>query len=154
MSIQSSSLGVHPFSISPTLTPSCYILPNILVIFVLSPSLSLSLSLWEVEVVPVNMGRKCSHCGNVGHNSRTCITFRGAFSGGLKLFGVQLDLSVVSMKKSFSMDCLYPSSSSSSSPSSSLSSSRISLDENSDRTTFGYLSDGLIGRPQERKKGN
>jgi len=104
----------------------------------------------------VNMGRKCSHCGNVGHNSRTCITFRGTFSGGLKLFGVQLDLSslsVVAMKKSFSMDCLYPSSSTSSSPSSSLSSSRISLDENSDRTTFGYLSDGLIGRPQERKKG-
>lgn len=105
----------------------------------------------------MNMGRKCSHCGNVGHNSRTCTTYRGTFSGGLKLFGVQLDLSslsVVAMKKSFSMDCLYPSSSSSSSPSSSLSSSRISLDENSDRTTFGYLSDGLIGRPQERKKGN
>ncbi|KAE7998573.1 hypothetical protein FH972_003107 [Carpinus fangiana] len=56
------------------------------------------------------MGRKCSHCGNVGHNSRTCITFRGTFSGGLKLFGVQLDpssLSVVAMKKSFSMDCLH-----------------------------------------------
>lgn len=30
--------------LSPTLTPSCYILPNILVIFVLSLSLSLSLS--------------------------------------------------------------------------------------------------------------
>lgn len=104
----------------------------------------------------MNMGRKCSHCGNVGHNSRTCTTYRGTFSGGLKLFGVQLDLSsvsVVAMKKSFSMDCFYPSSSSSSSPSSSLSSSRISLDDNSDRTTFGYLSDGLIGRPQERKKG-
>lgn len=104
----------------------------------------------------MNMGRKCSHCGNVGHNSRTCTTYRGTFSGGLKLFGVQLDLSspsAVAMKKSFSMDCLYPSSSSSSSPSSSLSSSRISLDDNSDRTAFGYLSDGLIGRPQERKKG-
>jgi len=104
----------------------------------------------------VNMGRKCSHCGNVGHNSRTCTTYRGTFSGGLKLFGVQLDLSslsVAAMKKSFSMDCLFPSSSSSSSPSSSFSSSRISLDDNCDRTSFGYLSDGLLGRPQERKKG-
>lgn len=101
------------------------------------------------------MGRKCSHCGNVGHNSRTCTTYRGNFSGGLKLFGVQLDLSSfsVSMKKSFSVDCLYPSSSSSSSPSSSLSSSRIAVEENSDRATIGYLSDGLIGRSQERKKG-
>lgn len=104
----------------------------------------------------MNMGRKCSHCGNVGHNSRTCTTYRGTFSGGLKLFGVQLDLSslsVAAMKKSFSMDCLFPSSSSSSSPSSSFSSSRISLDDNCDRTSFGYLSDGLLGRPQERKKG-
>ncbi|GMY36270.1 transcription factor MYBS3-like [Fagus crenata] len=100
------------------------------------------------------MGRKCSHCGNIGHNSRTC-TYRETFAGGLRLFGVQLDLSsssCVAMKKSFSMDCLYHSSSSSSSPSSSLS-SRISIDENSDKTTIGYLSDGLTCRPQERKKG-
>lgn len=107
----------------------------------------------------MKMGRKCSHCGNIGHNSRTCTTYRGSFGGGLKLFGVQLDISsspAAMMKKSFSMDCLYTSSSSSSSPSpsSSLSSSRISIDENSDKTTIGgYLSDGLIGRAQERKKG-
>ncbi|XP_041005934.1 transcription factor MYBS3 [Juglans microcarpa x Juglans regia] len=96
------------------------------------------------------MGRKCSHCGNIGHNSRTCTTYRGNSSAGLRLFGVQLDLSSssVAMKKSFSMDCLY----SSPSPSSSFSSG-ISIDENSDKTTIGYLSDGLIGRPQERKKG-
>ena len=101
------------------------------------------------------MGRKCSHCGNIGHNSRTC-TYRETFAGGLRLFGVQLDLSSSSfaLKKSFSVDCLYqPSSSSPTSPSSSLSSSRISIDENSDKTTIGYLSDGLICRPQERKKG-
>ncbi|XP_012076903.2 transcription factor MYBS3 [Jatropha curcas] len=106
------------------------------------------------------MGRKCSHCGNIGHNSRTCTTYRA----GLRLFGVQLDLSSSSsssssstslslaMKKSFSMDCL----SSSPSPSSSLCSSRVSIEDNppvSDRTSSGYLSDGLIGRAQEKKKG-
>lgn len=145
---------------SPHLTPSRYILPNILVICALSLSLSLILwgvksLIWEVKLVLVNMGRKCSHCGNIGHNSRTC-TYRETFAGGLRLFGVQLDLSSSSfaLKKSFSVDCLYqPSSSSPTSPSSSLSSSRISIDENSDKTTIGYLSDGLICRPQERKKG-
>lgn len=130
--------------------------------YLCSLSLSLSLVLWgcwsllsEVELVRVNMGRKCSHCGNIGHNSRTCTAYRGNFNGGLRLFGVQLDLSSssVTLKKSFSMDCLYPSSSASSSPASSLSSSRISIDENSDKAAIGYLSDGLIGRPQERKKG-
>ncbi|KAJ7969481.1 MYB-like transcription factor family protein [Quillaja saponaria] len=98
----------------------------------------------------VKMGRKCSHCGNIGHNSRTCTTFRGTFVG-LRLFGVQLDISSssVAMKKSFSMECLP----SSASPSSSFSSSRIPSDENFDRTSIGYLSDGLIGRAQERNKG-
>ncbi|KAA3477204.1 myb-like protein J [Gossypium australe] len=105
------------------------------------------------------MGRKCSHCGNIGHNSRTCTTFRSAAAGmgsGVRLFGVQLQLDVSSpsvvsnhmMKKSFSMDCL------SSSPSpSSLSSSRVSIDENSDKSSMGYLSDGLMGRSPDRKKG-
>ncbi|KAK7369851.1 hypothetical protein VNO80_11897 [Phaseolus coccineus] len=92
------------------------------------------------------MGRKCSHCGVIGHNSRTCTSLRGSTFVGLRLFGVQLD-TCVTIKKSFSMDSL-PSSSSSS-----FSSSRITIDENSDRTSFGYLSDGLIGRVQERKKG-
>ncbi|TKY60790.1 Transcription factor DIVARICATA [Spatholobus suberectus] len=94
------------------------------------------------------MGRKCSHCGNIGHNSRTCTSLRGTTTTfvGLRLFGVQLDASVT-IKKSFSTDSL-PSSSSSS-----FSSSRITIDEHSDRTSFEYLSDGLIGRAQERKKG-
>ncbi|GAV68310.1 Myb_DNA-binding domain-containing protein [Cephalotus follicularis] len=101
----------------------------------------------------VKMGRKCSHCGNIGHNSRTCTAHRGTGFGGLRLFGVQLDLSssYVSMKKSFSMDC-FPSASSSS-PSSSLSSSGLAIEENSDKTPICYLSDGLLGRAQERKKG-
>ncbi|KAF6164737.1 hypothetical protein GIB67_040989 [Kingdonia uniflora] len=103
------------------------------------------------------MGRKCSHCGNIGHNSRTCITTsRGSIVGRLRLFGVQLDVSNPScpppslpMKKCFSMDCL----SSSSLASSSSSSSRVSLNENLDKLSNGYLSDGLLGRAQERKKG-
>ncbi|KAF8406919.1 hypothetical protein HHK36_006040 [Tetracentron sinense] len=96
------------------------------------------------------MGRKCSHCGNMGHNSRTCTTFRGSAVGGLKLFGVQLDISSSSlaMKKSFSMDCLSSSSlASSSSLSSSSSSSRVFINENSDKMSSGYVSDGLIGVP-------
>ncbi|KAL6006020.1 hypothetical protein ACLOJK_040065 [Asimina triloba] len=99
------------------------------------------------------MGRKCSHCGNNGHNLRTCSGYSrgmGSASGagvGLRLFGVQLDLDSP-MKKSFSMECLC-SSSSSSSPSSSL----VSLDLNTDKSSNGYLSDGLIARTQEKKKG-
>ncbi|XP_009352631.1 transcription factor MYBS3 [Pyrus x bretschneideri] len=128
------------------------------------------------------MGRKCSHCGNVGHNSRTCTNFRGTLSStsfvGFRLFGVQLQHDhhhvvmsssnmnsnsanhhvAMSMKKSFSTDCLpTTSSASSSSPSnSSLSPSRLSMDENicaADKASIGYLSDGLICRAQERKKG-
>ncbi|XP_057443512.1 transcription factor MYBS3-like [Lotus japonicus] len=99
------------------------------------------------------MGRKCSHCGIIGHNSRTCTSLiRGSFVG-VRLFGVQLDISsCLTMKKSFSMDSL-PLPSSSSSPSSSFCSSRITVEENYDRTSFGYLSDGLIAGAQERKKG-
>ncbi|XP_052180538.1 transcription factor MYBS3-like [Diospyros lotus] len=104
----------------------------------------------------VIMGRKCSHCGNIGHNLRTCTIFRGTV-GGLRLFGVQLDIippppsSSIPMKKSFSMDCLSSSQASSSSPSPSLSSIN---ENNSDKSSAaGYLSDGLLGRSQERKKG-
>ncbi|OVA11355.1 SANT/Myb domain [Macleaya cordata] len=106
------------------------------------------------------MGRKCSHCGNMGHNSRTCNSNKGSVVGGLKLFGVQLDIhsssscsSSIPMKKSFSMDCLSSSSSASSSSPSSSSSCRVFVNENSDKTSHGYLSDGLLGRNQERKKG-
>ncbi|KAK1550712.1 hypothetical protein Q3G72_023527 [Acer saccharum] len=113
------------------------------------------------------MGRKCSHCGNVGHNSRTCTAYRGAAAasdvavGGLRIFGVHLDVSSSSssssipsmMKKSFSMDC-FPSSSSSS-PSSSLSTTLVTIDEDHNKTSInGYLSDGLMtARTQEKKKG-
>lgn len=105
------------------------------------------------------MGRKCSHCGNNGHNSRTCSSSSISVKevGGLRLFGVQLDLaSSFPMKKNLSTDCLsaptssHLCSSSSSSPSSSAS-SIVCAEEN--RTSTDYISEGLICRNQEKKKG-
>ncbi|KAF2304349.1 hypothetical protein GH714_030356 [Hevea brasiliensis] len=103
------------------------------------------------------MGRKCSYCGSIGHNSRTC-TFH---KESLKLFGVQLNLtfpsssssssSLVSLTKSSSVDCLSSPSTASSSTCSR--SSLATVEENVDTFSNGYLSDGLLGRTQERKKG-
>lgn len=87
------------------------------------------------------MGRKCSHCGFMGHNSRTCASIRrrdASFGGGgrVKLFGVQLEAaypcgvaSRLPLKKSLSMDCLMPSVRvlTSSSPLSSATNSSLSL---------------------------
>ncbi|KAL5202847.1 hypothetical protein ABZP36_013799 [Zizania latifolia] len=120
------------------------------------------------------MARKCSSCGINGHNSRTCSGQRGLENcisssssgggtacgggGGLKLFGVQLQVTSSPLKKCLSMECLPSSayygagSSASSSVSSSLS-SLLSIDENAERVSSGYLSDGLMGRARERKKG-
>ncbi|KAL3332260.1 hypothetical protein AABB24_032716, partial [Solanum stoloniferum] len=118
----------------------------------------------------IYMGRKCSHCGNIGHNSRTCSTFKlGASAnivGGLRLFGVQLidipsssstssssssssssSYDHIHLKKSLSLDCM-------SSPQVSSSSSLVTLNEKSTTCTNGdYLSDCLLGQPQERRKG-
>lgn len=90
------------------------------------------------------MGRRCSHCGNVGHNSRTCSSYHTRV---ITLFGVHLDTTsssppppsppstlAAAIKKSFSMDCLPACSSSSSS-------------------FAGYLSDGLAHKTPDRKKG-
>ncbi|KAF7813918.1 transcription factor MYBS3-like [Senna tora] len=93
------------------------------------------------------MVRKCSHCGKIGHNSRTCTSLRG-----LRLFGVQLDASsssvTIPIKKSLSMESLPSSSASSSSSSSS------SFCHSSDhRASVGYVSDGLIDAAQDRRKG-
>lgn len=102
------------------------------------------------------MARKCSHCGNKGHNSRTCSNPRSLIGDvRLKLFGVQLSIPSCPIRKSSSMDCLASSSyltSSSSSPSSPAT-SLVSIDENTDKVCSGYLSDDLMGRAQERKKG-
>ncbi|PWA67547.1 Homeodomain-like protein [Artemisia annua] len=66
------------------------------------------------------MTRRCSHCSNNGHNSRTCPTRDTTTGGGVKLFGVRLTEGGGSiMKKSASMgnlSALYHPSSSSSSP--------------------------------------
>ncbi|NP_001168009.2 uncharacterized protein LOC100381732 [Zea mays] len=118
------------------------------------------------------MARKCSHCGNCGHNSRTCgretmLCEAGdnGGHGGLRLFGVQVRIGgggagSASMKKSYSMDCLQLAAPGCSlvSPSTSSSSSSLllmSIEEGSERgAPNGYLSDGPHGRAvQERKKG-
>ncbi|KAK4415655.1 Transcription factor KUA1 [Sesamum alatum] len=103
------------------------------------------------------MGRKCSHCGNIGHNSRTCNTLIRGPNAVMRLFGVQVDISSSSssssipMKKSFSLDCLSSSRPLLSPSSSLLSSSRVPI---LDKMSIGYLSDGPLGpRAPERKKG-
>ncbi|CAO2165446.1 unnamed protein product [Urochloa humidicola] len=129
------------------------------------------------------MARKCSHCGNYGHNSRTCGSGHreeatmlyqggdiggvgGSGSSGLRLFGVQVHAatgsgagsSTVAMKKSYSMDCLQlagPGCSLVSPSSSSSSSLLLSIEEGLERAaaTNGYLSDGNARVVAERKKG-
>lgn len=108
------------------------------------------------------MGKKCSHCGNIGHNSRTCTTHKGSLVNGLRLFGVQLidisssssptDFISMKMKKSLSMDRLLSASSTPSSPSFA-SNSQVSMNDNSNKMPNGYLSDTVVGRTLERKKG-
>ncbi|CAL4955664.1 unnamed protein product [Urochloa decumbens] len=129
------------------------------------------------------MARKCSHCGNYGHNSRTCGSGHreatmlcqggdiggvrgGGSSSGLRLFGVQVHAAAggggaslaASMKKSYSMDCLQlaaPGCSLVSPSSSSSSSLLLSIEEGLDRAaaTNGYMSDGNARVVAERKKG-
>ncbi|XP_042456181.1 transcription factor MYBS3-like [Zingiber officinale] len=50
------------------------------------------------------MARRCSHCSNNGHNSRTCRS-RGA-AGGVRIFGVRLAEGAGAMRNSASMGCL------------------------------------------------
>jgi len=78
----------------------------------------------------------------------------------LRLFGVQLQVVSPPLKKCLSMECLSPAAyygaaaASSLSPSvSSSSSSLVSIEESAERVSSGYTSDGLMGRIQERKKG-
>ncbi|XP_010258762.1 PREDICTED: transcription factor MYB1R1-like isoform X2 [Nelumbo nucifera] len=73
--------------------------------------------------------RKCSHCGNNGHNSRTCNE-----KFGLKLFGVRISKDK-HMKKSLSMGNLQS----------------CTVEHNSGDP--GYLSDGPVQARRERKKG-
>lgn len=98
------------------------------------------------------MGRKCSHCGNVGHNSRTCTATQ---KESLRLFGVQLDVPAPSsspaMKKSFSVGSL-PCSSTTPSSSTSSNSPQVNAGDEFYLLSNGYLSDGQVGRTPERKK--
>ncbi|XP_015573111.1 transcription factor KUA1 isoform X2 [Ricinus communis] len=110
------------------------------------------------------MGRKCSHCGNVGHNSRTCHFEKES----LRLFGVKLHSNSSSsshlfLKKSFSVDCLSSSSTTTTPPpppppsssSSSSTTTTSTFGDNVDiKLSTGYLSEGLAAPTQEiRKKG-
>ncbi|KAK7325150.1 hypothetical protein VNO77_29268 [Canavalia gladiata] len=104
------------------------------------------------------MTRRCSHCSNNGHNSRTCPSRGGG--GGVKLFGVRLtDGSII--KKSASMGNLNLSAHHLSSPSSVAASSPNPSSPGSDppHEPDGYLSDDpahistFANRRGERKKG-
>lgn len=111
------------------------------------------------------MTRRCSHCSNNGHNSRTCPTRggggNGGVSGGVKLFGVRLtDGSII--KKSASMGNLssahyHSSSSAAASPNPDSPLSDHVRDPNHEPD--GYLSDDpaahvSTNRRGERKKGD
>lgn len=101
----------------------------------------------------LRMERKCCEGVESEHNSRNSISPRRMVGGGLRLFGVQLEMAASPMKKCFSTDCLTCPAAASSSPSPSSSSSLVSIDETAEKTSNGYLSDGLVVRTQERKKG-
>lgn len=97
------------------------------------------------------MTRRCSHCSNNGHNSRTCPTRATTTGGGVKLFGVRLTDGSI-MKKSASMgnlSALYHSSTSPVAVSPNFSTSPATSDH-------GYLSDDpsySAKRRADRKKG-
>ncbi|XP_059640994.1 transcription factor MYBS3-like [Cornus florida] len=104
------------------------------------------------------MTRRCSHCSNNGHNTRTCPSRGGG--GGVKLFGVRLtDGSII--KKSASMGNLSAHYHSSSSAAASPNPSSPSSDPLRDpvHVPDGYLSDDPAhatcssNRRAERKKG-
>ncbi|KAK9066207.1 hypothetical protein SSX86_013528 [Deinandra increscens subsp. villosa] len=90
------------------------------------------------------MTRRCSHCSNNGHNSRTCPTR----AGGVKLFGVRLTDGSI-MKKSASMGNLSALYHSSSSP------AAVSPNHSSPDPIEGYLSDDPCSakRRNDRRKG-
>ncbi|KAL4340683.1 hypothetical protein GQ457_08G017080 [Hibiscus cannabinus] len=49
------------------------------------------------------MARRCSHCSNNGHNSRTCPTRGRSVCGGVELFDVRLTDGSIIKKKSASV---------------------------------------------------
>ncbi|KAG8494708.1 hypothetical protein CXB51_012297 [Gossypium anomalum] len=103
------------------------------------------------------MTRRCSHCSNNGHNSRTCPTRGGGGvgCGGVKLFGVRLtDGSII--KKSASMGNLssahyHSSSSAAASPNPDSPSSDHVRDSN--HVPDGYLSDEPTAHTSSNPRG-
>ncbi|KAK4365103.1 hypothetical protein RND71_016461 [Anisodus tanguticus] len=114
------------------------------------------------------MGRKCSHCGLTGHNSRTCQTQKTKNEDekiinevptniSMKLFGVKLEVPSSSMKKSFNVGCLANWSKISSPTAGNFASNYycdMFTEEKEDyKVSNGYLSDVLAGRTSYKKKG-
>ena len=95
------------------------------------------------------MTRTCSHCGNNGHNSRTCTDASGSGGAGggdvpqengIMLFGVRLT-EANSFRKSASMTNL----------------SQFDQQPQDSNAEAGYVSDDVVhasGRSRERKRGN
>eukprot|EP01018_Ginkgo_biloba_P001529 Gb_38078 [translate_table: standard] len=94
-----------------------------------------------------DMMRRCSHCGQNGHNSRTCP------DRGVKLFGVRLTTEGIMMRKSVSMgNLVHYRAFSTINPSVGTEQSDCGAAMEED----GYLSDGLVhsaSKARERKKG-
>ncbi|KAL1310334.1 hypothetical protein HN51_052970 [Arachis hypogaea] len=101
------------------------------------------------------MARKCTYCGNSGHNSRTCnhsFSSTTGGSSGIKLFGVQLDDNQYS--SSSCMDYLLSLSAAASLSSSSL----VGANKNSHEISYSYLtagasSSGLMSTIKDNNKG-
>ncbi|KAK7410136.1 hypothetical protein VNO78_00677 [Psophocarpus tetragonolobus] len=93
----------------------------------------------------MGIARKCSFCGNLGHNARTCKSSLRLSQGQLKLFGVQLHVSssYSAINTSFSTDFLF-----SSSPSPP---SLLHTNQNSD--TFLLSADTLVSTIPHTNKG-
>ncbi|CAI0386580.1 unnamed protein product [Linum tenue] len=96
------------------------------------------------------MSRSCSHCGNNGHNSRTCHVNSGdggggtAGEGGIMLFGVRVTAGRNSFRKSVSMNNLSQYDQGNQDP------------FVADAVASGYESDDVVhasGRSRERKRG-
>ncbi|ESW08817.1 hypothetical protein PHAVU_009G077300 [Phaseolus vulgaris] len=99
--------------------------------------------------------RKCSYCGNLGHNSRTCKTPLGY--GYLKLFGVQLLLSSSSSSSSSSTVSFSSPSYSAIKPCFSanylFSSSPSLLHQNEHSDAYLLSAKSLLSKFQDTKKG-
>ncbi|BAT77975.1 hypothetical protein LR48_Vigan04g236500 [Vigna angularis] len=94
----------------------------------------------------MGIARKCSYCGKLGHNSRTCKSPLG--HGDLKLFGVQLDIS-----SSSSSTISFSSPSYSALTNHFFSSSPSFRDENQNSDAFLLTANTLLSRIQDTKKG-